>query len=160
MDNYDLVPSGLIKLIKQSFNQGLDHAGSDIGQPTRFFVGCALNLVPQDPAAEIKNLRRKLKAGADFVLTQPVFEPALAEAFLERLLQPAWVIGYPDPGGRPTAVQPAPRGLPAQRSPRHLHPRGASRRIRMAGERAPQEGVQIALELVEQMRALGHAAST
>ena len=44
MDNYDLVPSGLIKLIKQCFNTGMDHAGSDIGQPTSFFVGCALNL--------------------------------------------------------------------------------------------------------------------
>jgi homocysteine S-methyltransferase len=43
-DNYDLVPSGLIKLIKQGFNAGLDHAGTDIGQPTNFFVGCALNL--------------------------------------------------------------------------------------------------------------------
>ena len=49
MDNYDLVPSGLIKLIKQNFNAGLDHAGADIGQPTSFFVGCALNLCPPDP---------------------------------------------------------------------------------------------------------------
>ena len=44
MDNYDLVPSGLIKLVKQNFNLGLDHAGTDIGQPTSFFVGGALNL--------------------------------------------------------------------------------------------------------------------
>ena len=44
MDNYDLVPSGLIKLIKQGFNAGVDHAGADIGQPTSFFAGCALNL--------------------------------------------------------------------------------------------------------------------
>ena len=66
MDNYDLVPSGLIKLIKQNFNAGLDHAGVDIGQPTSFFVGGALNLTPQDAEQEIKNLRRKLKAGADF----------------------------------------------------------------------------------------------
>ncbi len=48
MDNYDLVPSGLIKLIKQGFNAGVDHAGTDIGQPTSFFVGCALNLNPAD----------------------------------------------------------------------------------------------------------------
>ena len=48
MDNYDLVPSGLIKLIKQGFNAGVDHAGADIGQPTSFFVGCALNLIRAD----------------------------------------------------------------------------------------------------------------
>ncbi len=39
MDNYDLVPSGLIKLIKQGFNTGVDHSGTSIGQPTNFFVG-------------------------------------------------------------------------------------------------------------------------
>ena len=82
-DNYDLVPSGLIKLVKQEFNAGLDHAGSDIGQPTRFFVGCALNLNPPDMAAELKNLRRKLKAGADFVLTQPIYNPDLVTRFYE-----------------------------------------------------------------------------
>src|SRR5207249_9928136 len=36
MDNYDVVPSGLVKLIKRGFNAGVDHAGADIGQPTLF----------------------------------------------------------------------------------------------------------------------------
>jgi methionine synthase / methylenetetrahydrofolate reductase(NADPH) len=156
MDNYDLVPSGLIRLIKQSFNQGLDHAGSDIGQPTRFFVGCALNLTPQDPAAEIKNLRRKLQAGADFALTQPVFEPSLAAAFLEK---------YQSQHG-PLEI-PILVGILPLYSPRHaafLHnevpgisiPEAIQERIRKAGEAAPQEGVRIALELVEQMGGWAH----
>ncbi len=80
-DNYDLVPSGLIKLIKQGFNAGLDHAGTDIGQPTNFFVGCALNLNPHDMNEELKNLRRKIKAGADFILTQPIYNVTLVEKF-------------------------------------------------------------------------------
>jgi methionine synthase I (cobalamin-dependent)/5,10-methylenetetrahydrofolate reductase len=84
MDNYDLVPSGLIKLIKQGFNAGIDHAGSNIGQPTSFFVGGALNLIPPDPETEIKNLRRKVRAGVDFLLTQPIFDAVPAEAFLNR----------------------------------------------------------------------------
>jgi homocysteine S-methyltransferase len=82
-DNYDLVPSGLIKLIKQGFNSGLDLSGSDIGQPTSFFVGCALNLNPPDMVSEIKNLNRKLKAGADFILTQPIYKPELVTEFLQ-----------------------------------------------------------------------------
>lgn len=56
MDNYDLVPSGLIKLIKQSFNIGIDHAGSEIGQPTSFFVGSALNLTSSRPEIELKKI--------------------------------------------------------------------------------------------------------
>jgi len=87
MDDYDLVPSGLMKLIKQQFNQGVDHAGSDIGQPTSFFVGAALNLLPPDPEREIKVLRRKIANGADFALTQPVYQPEEARVFLERYRQ-------------------------------------------------------------------------
>jgi methionine synthase I (cobalamin-dependent)/5,10-methylenetetrahydrofolate reductase len=83
MDNFDLVPSGLIKLIKQGFNAGLDHSGSDIGQPTSFFVGCALNLNPANPADDFKNLHRKIKSGADFILTQPIYKPDLVTKFLQ-----------------------------------------------------------------------------
>jgi methionine synthase I (cobalamin-dependent) len=60
-DNYDLVPSGLIKLIKQGFNMGVDHSGTSIGQPTSFFVGAALNLCPQDMDTEVKTCIAKLK---------------------------------------------------------------------------------------------------
>jgi methionine synthase / methylenetetrahydrofolate reductase (NADH) len=152
MDNYDLVPSGLIKLIKQSFNAGVDHAGVEIGQPTSFFVGCALNLAPQDIEREIKNLQRKVAAGADFLLTQPVYEPALAEPFLQR---------YAERYGRldlPVLVGVLP--LYSARHASFLHnevpgvsiPDGIQKRMRDAGEAAPKEGVQIALELVEQMK--------
>jgi homocysteine S-methyltransferase len=83
MDDYDLVPSGLMRLISQRFNRGVDHAGADIGQPTTFFVGCALNLMPPDPQREIKVLRRKIANGADFALTQPVYQPERAVEFLQ-----------------------------------------------------------------------------
>ena len=152
MDNYDLVPSGLIKLIKQGFNAGLDHAGADIGQPTSFFVGCALNLSPPDPAQEIKNLRRKLAAGADFILTQPVFEPERAQAFLDHytelhgpLTVPILVGILPLYGARHAAF--LHNEVPGITIPEQIR-----ERIRLAGERAPQEGVRIALELTDQMR--------
>ena len=73
MDNYDLVPSGLIRLIKQGFNTGVDHSGASIGQPTNFFVGAALNLCAPEPEQEARNLDRKVRAGADFFLTQPIY---------------------------------------------------------------------------------------
>jgi homocysteine S-methyltransferase len=152
MDNYDLVPSGLIKLIKQNFNLGMDHAGTDIGQPTSFFVGCALNLAPQDLHQEIKNLRRKLKAGADFVLTQPVFDPAAAQAFLEH---------YAAEHGR--LEIPILAGILPLYSVRHatfLHnevpgvtiSEEIQQRIHAAGPDAAREGVRIAIELVAQLR--------
>ena len=151
MDDYDLVPSGLVKLIKQNFNAGVDHAGAEIGQPTSFFVGCALDLTPPDPERELKSLRRKLAAGADFLLTQPVYQPEEARAFLRR---------YEDRYGPMEA--PVLAGVLPLYSARHasfLHnevpgvaiPEEIRQRMQSAGEDAPQEGVRIALELIEQM---------
>ena len=84
MDNYDLVPSGLIKLIKQGFNAGVDHSGASIGQPTSFFVGAALNLNAPEPEQEVRNAHRKVLAGADFFLTQPIYRPEEGPVFLEK----------------------------------------------------------------------------
>jgi homocysteine S-methyltransferase len=152
MDDYDLVPSGLIQLIKQNFNMGMDHAGADIGQPTSFFVGCALNLATQNPDREIKNLHRKLQAGADFALTQPVYEPAVAEGFLARYAEeygplkiPLLVGVLPLYGSRHAAF--LHNEVPGVSIPEEIQ-----RRLTKAGEQAPQEGVKIALELIEQMR--------
>jgi methionine synthase / methylenetetrahydrofolate reductase(NADPH) len=81
-DNHDIVPTGLVRLIKEQFNQGVDSAGSSIGAPCQFVVGAATNLTPHDAAHEIKLLHRKVEAGADFLLTQPVFDPEMARSFL------------------------------------------------------------------------------
>ena len=155
MDDYDLVPSGLMKLIAQRFNQGIDHAGSDIGQPTSFFVGCALNLMPKNPEREIKVLRRKIANGANFALTQPVYEPEKALEFLKR---------YEDQFGKlemPLLVGILP--LYGTRHAAFLHnevpgiviPDKISQRIAAAGDHAPREGVRIATELAEEIKAWG-----
>lgn len=154
MDNYDLVPSGLIKLIKQNFNAGIDHSGATIGQPTGFFAGCALNLNPPDPAAEIKNLLRKLRAGADFILTQPVFDPPVAQTFLSRLQAELGPLQVPILAG----ILP----LVSVRHANYLHhevpgiaiPEDILRRMGAAEENPTGVGVQIAIELVERIRPL------
>jgi homocysteine S-methyltransferase len=155
LDDYDVVPSGLIKLIKRGFNVGVDHSGSDIGQPTAFFVGGALNLSPQDPEREIKVLRRKIRGGVDFLLTQPVYD---AEAAYE------FVAHYEAAYGKlevPVLV-----GILPLYSARHaafLHnevpgitiPDGLHERLANADDKAKYEGVDIALEIIAQMRELG-----
>jgi methionine synthase / methylenetetrahydrofolate reductase(NADPH) len=87
MDDYDIVPTGLIRLIKQRFNRGVDQSGQAIDQPTSFTVGCALNLTPDNLERELRLFRKKITNGADFALTQPVFDPARAVAFLEAYRQ-------------------------------------------------------------------------
>ncbi len=155
MDNYDLVPSGLIKLIKQGFNMGMDHSGTSIGQPTNFFVGAALNLCSSEPEKEMKNLRRKIQAGADFFLTQPIYDPARARAFLD---------DYADRQGgfdKPILVGILP--LVSARHANFLHnevpgiviPYETLERVEAAGEEAAREGARIAIELIEQIKAWG-----
>lgn len=149
MDNYDLVPSGLIKLIKQGFNSGVDHSGSDIGQPTTFFVGCALNLNPPDIAKEVKMLRRKIEAGSDFILTQPVYDPQKVHDLLQH---------YQDEYG-PLEI-PLLLGILPLASARHAAflnyevpgisiPPLIYRRMEQAEDGA-KTGIQIALELIQQ----------
>lgn len=82
----DVHPSGLVRLIK-GFNNGQDVAGNPIGTPTSFLVGVALNMAARDPDRELRALERKLAAGADFVCTMPIFEPATLDRFLARVGQ-------------------------------------------------------------------------
>jgi len=153
MDNYDLVPSGLIKLIKQGFNEGIDHSGTSIGQPTNFFVGAALNLCPSDMENEIKNLHRKVKAGADFFLTQPVYRaddgPKLIEAYEAKH-------GKFD---KPILVGILP--IVSVKHANFLHnevpgisiPEETRKRIEAAGDDGVKAGVETTVELVNQLKA-------
>ena len=86
-DNYDIVPTGLIQLIKQRLNSGMEQSGESIDRPTSFVVGCALNIQAKDPEREILLLGKKIRNGADFAVTQPVFDPVAARAFITRCRQ-------------------------------------------------------------------------
>jgi homocysteine S-methyltransferase len=153
MDNYDLVPSGLIKLIKQGFNEGIDHSGTSIGQPTNFFVGAALNLCPQDMDAEIKNLHRKIKAGADFFLTQPVYRdddgPKLLEAYEVKhgkMEKPVLVGILP-------LVNIRHANFLHNEVPGVFIPDETRKRIEDAGEDGVKVGVEVAVKLIDQLKA-------
>ena len=155
MDNYDLVPSGLIRLVKEGLNLGVDHAGVQIGEPTNFFVGSALNLAPRNPEREIKIIQRKIESGADFFLTQPVFEPEKAKEFLDFYAETYGPLSKPLLAG----VLP----LYNSRHANFLHnevpgihiPEQDLDRIKDAGENSAKEGVQMAIELIEKIKGWG-----
>lgn len=83
-DLADVTPSGLIGLVKGGFNAGMDRGGSSIGDPTSFVVACALNINAADPDREARILKRKIDAGADYAITQAVFDPERLHAFVAR----------------------------------------------------------------------------
>jgi homocysteine S-methyltransferase len=157
-DKYDIVPSGLIKLIKQNLNGGQDQAGNSIGQPTAFTVACALNLTPKDLDAEIQSLRKKIEAGADFAMTQSVYEPHKVELFLKRyealygkLTLPILVGILPLYGARHAAFL-------NNEVPGISIPESIIARINAAGDVAPAVGVQIAAEILRDLRGMVQGA--
>jgi homocysteine S-methyltransferase len=159
MDNYDIVPTGLIKLVQHRLNEGQDQAGNSIGQPTSFNVGCALNMGADDVDKEIDLLRKKIANGADFALGQAVFQPHIAERFLKRYEE---VVGEALRLPVLMGVMPLYNLKHAQ----YLHnevpgisiPEALMQRMENAGEDAPQEGVRIAQELLREMRGMVQGA--
>ena len=147
MDQYDLVPSGLIKLLSQQFNRGVDFGGKKFSEPTSFFVGGALNLNPPKLSKEINVLNRKIEAGVNFLLTQPVFDiekVALFKAAYEEKFGPLTI--------------PIIAGLMPIRDAKHaafLHheipgisiPDHFMKRIEDAGDQAAEVGFEIITEL-------------
>jgi len=148
-DTHDIAPSALIELIKHSLNEGTDQAGGSIGVPTTFLVGCALNVNARALDREVKLLHKKIEAGADFALTQPVFDPTVIERFHEAyaaqfgpLELPILVGILPLYGARHAAF--LHNEVPGIEIPALLR-----ERIAAAGDASPQEGVLIAQELLQ-----------
>jgi methionine synthase I (cobalamin-dependent)/5,10-methylenetetrahydrofolate reductase len=81
---FDIDAIGLTNLVSK-LNRGLDPGNNPIGEPTRFVVGVGVNPVAIDPAHELKRFHWKVEAGAEYAITQPVFDPALLESFLESI---------------------------------------------------------------------------
>lgn len=78
---YEVDTLGLIK-IAATLNKGRDLAGNKLEKPTDFFIGVAVNPGAEDLKKEIKKLAAKVKAGAHFALTQPVYDLKILKKFL------------------------------------------------------------------------------
>ncbi|MDA1061873.1 MAG: bifunctional homocysteine S-methyltransferase/methylenetetrahydrofolate reductase [Chloroflexi bacterium] len=144
---WDVDAVGFIRILKR-LNEGADFAGNSLGRPTDFFVACAANPTADDVALELRRVRAKLDAGADLLMTQPVYDLATIAEFFERL--------------GPIEV-PVLLGILPLMSSRHtefIHnelagvvvPEAIRERMRAAGEAGSAEGLEIAHEQIEETR--------
>jgi len=82
---FDVDSIGLTNMVHR-LNQGVDVGGKSIGKPTGFVIGVEANPVNiSNDAEELKRFTYKVEAGAEFVLTQPVFDVAAFEGFVRRI---------------------------------------------------------------------------
>jgi len=80
---FDIDSIGLTNLVHQ-LNRGLDPSGNPIGKPTQFAIGVGVNPTAPDADYELKRFEYKAEAGAEYAITQPVFDLAQLETFLSR----------------------------------------------------------------------------
>jgi methionine synthase I (cobalamin-dependent)/5,10-methylenetetrahydrofolate reductase len=81
---YDVNSLGLIKLLA-GMNRGVNSVGKALNGQTRFVIGCAFNPNALNLDSQVKKLETKLAAGAQYVMTQPVFDVELARRTAARL---------------------------------------------------------------------------
>jgi methionine synthase / methylenetetrahydrofolate reductase(NADPH) len=81
---FDVDSVGLTHVLSR-LNHGLDIAGQPIGDPTALLAGVMVNPAAADLDRELRRFEYKVEAGAEFVVTRPVFDVAAFERFLRRI---------------------------------------------------------------------------
>jgi homocysteine S-methyltransferase len=79
---YDLDSIGLLRLVS-GLNRGVDPGGRDMGDVTSFFCACGAEPGAQDYERELRRLEEKKAAGAELIMTQPVYDPAVLRRFID-----------------------------------------------------------------------------
>jgi len=81
---FDVDSIGLVNIVK-NLNRSLDIGGNPLGAGTSFVIGVGANPGLADIQEEVRRYEYKVEAGAEYAVTQPVFDLALLEAFLRRV---------------------------------------------------------------------------
>ncbi len=81
---FDIDSIGLANLVSR-LNRGLDPGGNALGGTTRFVIGVGVNPAAVDQERELKRFAWKVEAGAEYAMTQPVFDLEQLDRFLERV---------------------------------------------------------------------------
>ncbi|MFQ5432807.1 MAG: bifunctional homocysteine S-methyltransferase/methylenetetrahydrofolate reductase [Nitrospinota bacterium] len=144
---YDVDAIGLVKIIN-NLNHGLDVSGSRFGAPTAIHIGVGANPVAINFDEEVSRLRQKVESGAEYILTQPVFDPDKFLHFMEAIedIKTPILIG----------ILP----LASLKMADFLHnevpgmsvPGPVRARLEKAGDGAAKAGIEIAIEALELTR--------
>jgi methionine synthase I (cobalamin-dependent)/5,10-methylenetetrahydrofolate reductase len=81
---FDVDAIGLVNIV-HGLNRGMDIGGNPVGEGTSFVIGAGANPGLPDMDEEVRRFEYKVEAGAEFAVTQPVFDFSLLEAFLRRI---------------------------------------------------------------------------
>jgi homocysteine S-methyltransferase len=147
---FDVDAIGLVNIVS-NLNHGLDIGGNPIGSQTALLIGVGANPGALNMDEEIRRFEWKVEAGAEYVVTQPVFDLDLLENFLKRIehvkipvICGLWPL---------TSFRNAEFMVNELRVPVPGHFMERMRRVDNA-EKAREEGVAIAREMVARVRGM------
>jgi methionine synthase / methylenetetrahydrofolate reductase(NADPH) len=146
---YDLDSIGILKLAYR-LNHGVDPGGKPLGGVTSFLMATGAEPAALNYGRELERLEHKKAAGAELIMTQPVYDPVVLGKFLDDI----------EPLGLPVLVGVLP--LASYRNAEFLHnevpgmqvPEAVRDRMKKAGSGAAgrKEGVAIAREMLQAVR--------
>lgn len=150
---YDVDSIGLVRIINR-FNDGVDVAGQEMGQQGGFTIAVACDPTRADLVQEVDRFHQKLSGGAHFTMTQPIFDPRLWSAFVQ--------LYEARHGQFPVPVLIGVLPLQGHKHASFLHnevpgitlSEDALERMRKAGANGRQEGVNMAQELLLELKEL------
>lgn len=143
---FDVDSIGLLKLMT-NLNQGIDLAGKSIGSTTNFFRACAINPTAVDMTREFDRYEEKIAGGAEFAMSQVMYDLKKLEEFTKRFR-----------GRIPVML-----GIMPLKNAKHANfmhfeipdikiPDAIRDRMAKAGDKGQEEGVRIAKEFLKEAK--------
>jgi homocysteine S-methyltransferase len=152
---FDIDAIGLTNLVAR-LNRGLDPGGNAIGEPTSFVIGVGVNPGATDFEREMKRFYWKVEAGAEYAITQPVFDAAQLARFIEHIDKEG--LHIPIIAGVWPLVSARNAEFLANEVPGVVVPDAILARMRTASargkERGADEGIRIAQEMLAEVHPL------
>ncbi|HEU0016272.1 MAG TPA: bifunctional homocysteine S-methyltransferase/methylenetetrahydrofolate reductase [Longimicrobium sp.] len=147
---FDIDSIGLTNLASR-LNRGLDPGGNALGQPTSFVLGVGVNPGADDFENELRRFYWKVEAGAEYAITQPVFDLAQLERFITRI--DAEGIRIPVIAGVWPLVSARNAEFLANEVPGVVVPQAILERMRRASGEGREQGVDEGTRIAQEMLA-------
>ncbi len=152
MNFVDIDSVQMLWILRKMRDEGIYLDGRKIKDPPKFFLGAATSPFASDPVLQAIRDQKKVNAGAQFFQTNLVFEPEKLDPWLEQLdkrnvLDKVHILLGVGPVKSFRLAQYLNTKVPGVKLPEKI-----MMRLEKAGEKAPEEGVQIALEIIDAIK--------